>query len=121
MPDWTPTFDDFWMLYPRRCAKKAAERMWEKATPANRRKAMLALPAHIKYWSLKCEDCTTIPHPATWINGERWNDDLGLKKPELPARQPVVQQVTSCFEPPRSTPDFARGQIANMKKLIGAR
>lgn len=121
MTGWTPSFDDFWMLYPRRVAKKAAERMWRRLTPPAKRTAMLALPAHIRYWSQKCEDCTTIPHPATWINGERWNDDLGLKKPELPARTQTVQVVTGCFEPPKPPSEFARSKIATMKKLVGAR
>lgn len=71
-----PTFDDFWKAWPRREAKKAALRAWEKLSAASRIAAVAALPAHMAQWRRAGTARCHIPHPATWLNGERWDDDF---------------------------------------------
>lgn len=68
------TFDDFWLLYPRRVAKKDARQAWWKLTPANQVKALDALIDWRRIYAARDDD--KIPHPATWLNGERWEDEL---------------------------------------------
>lgn len=68
-------FGIFWAHYPRRVAKKDAQKAWNKLTAAQKRAAMEALPAHIKSW----DDPTFIPYPASWLNGERWEDEIQEK------------------------------------------
>lgn len=70
------TFDDFWRAYPRRQAKKDALKAWRTVDPAAHAKI---LPA-IKAWC-RCDDWRRdggrfIPFPATWLRGERWDDEL---------------------------------------------
>lgn len=75
-------FAEFYRIYPRKIAKKDAERAWSKLTPEQKQKAIDALPNHCRYW-----DATTtkeyIPYPASWLNGERFEDELEM--PEIKA------------------------------------
>lgn len=68
------TFDDFWALYPRRVAKKAARKAWEKLSADQQRQAFEALPDHARMFSNRAME--HVPHAATWLNGERWEDEI---------------------------------------------
>lgn len=68
-------FLDFWQQYPRKIAKKDAERAWLRLSVEQQSAAMTALPMHCKHWQLR-GDLQFVPHPATWLNGERWEDEL---------------------------------------------
>lgn len=72
------TFEEFWALYPRKVAKKDAEKAWVKLTPENRFAAIQSLPIHIRYWGIAGRPKECVPHPATWLNGERWTDELEM-------------------------------------------
>lgn len=72
-----PTFDEFWAAWPKREAKKDARRAWDKLSAANKAAALAALPAHVARWRNEGRSRNHIPHPATWLNGERWEDELG--------------------------------------------
>ena len=72
-----PVFDDFWAVWPKREAKKDARRAWDKLSVASRTAALAALPAHVARWRREGRARNHIPHPATWLNGERWEDELG--------------------------------------------
>lgn len=65
-------FGIFWACYPKKVAKKDAQNAWQKLTPEQKAAAMEALPKHIATWS----DPTFTPYPASWLRGERWNDEL---------------------------------------------
>jgi hypothetical protein len=69
-------FDEFWKLYPRRDAKKRARSAWMNLTVKNQRAAIDALPHHVQFWIADGRTRKTTPLPTTWINGERWNDEL---------------------------------------------
>ena len=65
-------FGIFWAVYPKRVAKKDAEKAWKRLTSQQKVAAMEALPKHIEKWA----DPEFIPYPASWLNGERWEDVL---------------------------------------------
>lgn len=65
-------FSDFWDLYPRHESKVKADKKWKSLSVKNQRAAMAALPNHIARW----EDPKFIPHATTWLNQERWKDEL---------------------------------------------
>jgi hypothetical protein len=69
-------FEEFWMLYPRKVAKASAKKAWQKLTEEQQLLAAKALDNHCQYWKLKETAIEFIPHPATWINQERWEDEL---------------------------------------------
>lgn len=68
------TFDLFWSAYPRKTAKAVALRAFVKAIQKAPLQAMLDAVAAQKQsdqWRRG-----VIPHAATWLNQERWNDEL---------------------------------------------
>lgn len=77
-------FAQFWELYPRKVAKKDAETAWKRMTPEQKFAAIHALPIHVRYWNVSGTSKEYLPYPATWLNGERWTDELAM--PESAAR-----------------------------------
>ena len=82
-------FNQFWMCYPRKVGKLTAKRSWEKLSAENKQKALEAIEQHRKYWVKKGTEWDYIPHASTWLNQERWEDELVIeekqnKKPPLP-------------------------------------
>lgn len=73
-----PTFNEFWALYPRKISKRVAEKSWSKMTPQEQSDALEAIPNHLEYWKLKNTETEYIPHPATWLNQGRWEDELDM-------------------------------------------
>jgi hypothetical protein len=69
-------FVDFWAAYPRRVARLAAQRAWDRLSVTDRAAAMAAVPAHAEYWRAAGREAERIPHPASWLNGRRWEDEL---------------------------------------------
>ena len=69
-----PCFDHFWLLYPRHVAKLAARRAWARTRPADHVAILEALVSWRPVWRDK--DPEYLPHAATWLNGERWEDEL---------------------------------------------
>jgi hypothetical protein len=69
-------FEQFWKVYPRKIGKQAALRIWQRNKLDGRLDAILkALD-----WQTKSEQWLTeagryIPHPATWLNQGRWDDE----------------------------------------------
>jgi len=63
-------FEGFWAAYPRKIGKAAARRAWDKAmrvtTPD-----VIGAALRAAEWP---EDPQYIPHPATWLNQGRWDD-----------------------------------------------
>ena len=80
------TFENFWSQYPKKVGKLTAKRSWEKLSQENQQKALEAIVEHRKYWSAKGTDWEFIPHASTWLNQERFEDELVVenKKPPLP-------------------------------------
>ena len=82
-------FQTFWGLYPKKVAKGAAIKAWQKLSQVERTEAIDALANHLKYWKFKGTDKEFIPYPATWLNQMRWLDELDFeeskpKKPPIP-------------------------------------
>jgi hypothetical protein len=82
-------FSEFYSLYPRKMGRRAAEKSWDRLTHQEQEDAFNALSNHLAYWKLKQTEKDYIPHPATWLNQGRWEDELDMevkkiKKPEMP-------------------------------------
>lgn len=68
-------FATFWRMYPRKEAKGAARKAFAKAiTLASFEDIMAGLERQVPI--LLGKDPQYIAHPATWLNQERWEDEL---------------------------------------------
>ena len=103
-----PTFDDFWLLYPRRVAKKAARLAWARIDANLHIPVLCACAAWRPIWMQR--DPEYMPHPASWLNGERWEDEL-----------PTGYQAPPIVSPPQlgertAMPDHVRALLARLRK-----
>lgn len=80
-PSMTPTlsdrlFEQFWQAYPRKVSKSAAQKAFTKLkvtqTLLDKMLVQIERAKQTKQW----QDPQYIPHPATWLNGRRWEDEL---------------------------------------------
>ena len=72
-------FDEFWMLYPRKVAKASARKAWKKLTEEQQLLAAKSISNHCQYWKAKETALDYIPHASTWLNQERWEDELVIE------------------------------------------
>ncbi|WP_435643388.1 hypothetical protein ACR9VJ_18245 [Streptomyces sp. H49] len=70
-------FDDFWAAYPRKVAKGTARTAWAKALKRGAEPAdvIAAAARAAAQWRAAHTETRFIPHPATWLNGERYDDE----------------------------------------------
>ncbi len=73
-------FENFWLQYPKKVGKLIAKRSWEKLSLDNQQKALEAIIEHRKYWAAKGTDWEFIPHASTWLNQERFEDELVIEE-----------------------------------------
>ena len=75
--DCISTFNIFWNSYPKKIAKDNALRVWKKITPTNSlvEKIMRGLEKAKTSDQWRRDNGKYIPHPATWLNGRRWDDE----------------------------------------------
>jgi len=75
-------FDEFWKLYPRKESKQQAKKAWAKLNPGQELFNLIAnaleYRKQTKEWI--AEGGRYIPHPATWLNGRRWEDETDPQK-----------------------------------------
>ena len=72
-----PGFMEFWASYPRRVGKVKAAQWWERRWPNDEELMAIlhGLDMWTDYWQERGTELQYIPHPATWLNAERWNEE----------------------------------------------
>ncbi len=73
-------FDKFWQAYPRKVSKKEAQKSWKKINPSLElfEKILKALEMVKQTEQWKKDNGKFIPYPATWLNQERWTDEIKM-------------------------------------------
>ncbi|MGN6561975.1 MAG: hypothetical protein ACTHMU_04880 [Thermomicrobiales bacterium] len=79
-------FDTFWRAYPRRVKKAEAVKWWSTHRPdAGQLAAMLdAIARQQLSADWQKENGRFIPHPPTWLNQQRWEDETAPPLPDVP-------------------------------------
>jgi hypothetical protein len=72
-------FDEFWSLYPRKIAKATARKAWAKLSAEQQLMAAKAINTHCEYWKAKETELEFIPHASSWLNGERYEDEIVIE------------------------------------------
>jgi hypothetical protein len=71
-------FNEFWLAYPRKDAKKDAQKAWGKLSPEEDlfQEIMDGLRRAKGSRNWIKDNGQFIPLPSTWLNGERWKDEI---------------------------------------------
>ncbi len=90
-------FEEFWRAYPRKVGKGAARKAWGRV-PADVAFADLMVAVDglaRRHRALPAQDRRFTPHPTTWLNQERWDDeDDAVVTPE-PAAWDAIRAAMS--------------------------
>ena len=76
-------FDRFWASYPRHTAKQGAEKAFLKLNPDDALLDTMLAAIDRQRASPQWRDPQYIPHPATWLNGHRWEDEVKADKVDV--------------------------------------
>ena len=84
--EYTDDFERFWSAYPRKVAKGDAFKAWQRlngtAPDADELIKVVEQQKQSPQWQR--ENGKFIPHPATWLNQERWHDEI-QQPPKVPS------------------------------------
>lgn len=71
-------FPKFWKLYPNKVGKAAAQKAWAKLKVTDDLFALIAdgLAKQVVSEGWVKDGGKFIPHPSTWLNGKRWEDEV---------------------------------------------
>jgi hypothetical protein len=71
-------FDAFWQIYPRHEARDAALKAWIKlaADESLQARILAAVEAQKANGQWSKDNGKYIPHPASWLNARRWEDEV---------------------------------------------
>jgi uncharacterized protein YdaU (DUF1376 family) len=67
-------FDIFWKQYPRKVARPNAIKSWLKIKPDD--VVLKKMLDAINHQGLVGREMQFVPHPATWLNAKRWEDEI---------------------------------------------
>lgn len=93
-------FNTFWAAYPRKTGKGAARTAWAKNNLPPIADILAALRKAIASHDWQKEQGKFIPHPSTWINQARYEDE-GMDYAALKQRpqRPVFNATTTGIDP----------------------
>lgn len=107
----TDVFKDFWQMYPKKKAKADAQKAWKKikltASLINTIFASLEKFKQSGEW--KRNNGQYIPYPASWLNGQRWEDEIieeRSNEPYDPAKA-AIERIKSRRDTGRDQPNVS--------------
>ena len=80
-------FDEFWSFYPRKIGKGGAKKTWEKITRRVKPETIIE-GARRMASDPNLPETQFIPHPSTWLNEGRWDDE-----PYAPRGRANIKQI----------------------------
>lgn len=120
MPD---LFDRFWRLYPNKKNKANARKAWAKLKVADDLfdQIVAGLARYCASPDWVKDGGQFIPHPTTWLNGKRWEDEVGNVVPLIPGGPEAdetgvpVDQIIDLYH--RACPNLAPVSVKTDKAL----
>lgn len=89
------SFDTFWERYPRKVSKQQARKAWQALSAGERSLAYAVIEDHVALWWREGRGLSTVPHASTWLNQQRFHDELRYVAPrdERRSRQEKSQDA----------------------------
>jgi hypothetical protein len=114
-------FESFWKSYPRRVAKGAARSAFVKAIKKTTLETMLK--AITEYVAKKPEKID-YKHPATWLNGECWDDEWEPAQSKAPALKTSADRFQSreeyiAYHVQKNAPEPVNDDMKNRLRSAG--
>lgn len=75
-------FEEFWNIYPKKTEKKKTEEKWNRLTREDQEAILKDLPERIEHHDTWKRGY--ILNPLTYLNGERWNDEITKSETSIP-------------------------------------
>jgi len=114
-------FETFWDLWPHKVGRKQAEKAWSKLKLSDELldEITRGLAKQLKEHQMRTDNgmwCPDWPNPATWINGERWKDEIEEIQPGIEYDNTAVEEARE----DRKHTDLAkaRAKIAELVKGV---
>lgn len=93
-------FEQFWLAYPKKIGKKAAQKAFQNAQNRPRINDLLAaIERARKSEQWRKDGGQFIPNPATWLNQGRWDDEPVQVMPVQPMAQRIMERVVTPKQP----------------------
>ncbi len=112
-------FDAFWLVYPRKESKGAARKAWTKAV--SKASAAHIIAAAERYRDDPNREDGFTAHAATWLNGERWDDDplpsRAQSSPAMQRHRRNLEFLATLDEEPRQMSDLELAYLADQKAI----
>lgn len=111
-------FSRFWEVYPRHTARSAALKAWMRIKPDDALMAIMldAVEKQKRSDQWTRDDGAYIPHPATWLNQQRWTDELPAAKPGKQVAAQQYGQRDYSQEAPEPMPDWMMTRWKEMQR-----
>lgn len=71
-------FNSFWSIYPKKVGKKKSEEIYKRKVVSKEIEdsVLEGVRKYVNKWKAEATDIKYIPNPATWLNQERWEDEV---------------------------------------------
>ena len=79
----------FWNIYPRKRSRKDALKAYIKARKKASRDEILNALREVKAKEWKYKELQYVPYASTWLNQERWNDEVQEKSEQVKKPDPL--------------------------------
>ena len=115
-------FVRFWDLYDYKVRKKDTLKAWNKIDPKYHNKILTHVKNFVKHNFTDPNLFPSRPHPATYLNGERWNDEIATsmptKKSKLNGKDvfiPIIREIQRVGS--YKQPEFSDEEV-DAKKVV---
>lgn len=111
-------FELFWRSYPRRVAKGAARKAFDKAI---KKTTLENMTRAIREYIARKPEKIDFKHPATWLNSECWDDEWALPRcasptPLTPYQQRHQDAINAFTRETSKTYDQFAGDIIDLEQ-----
>lgn len=86
-------FEQLWKAYPRKTAKGAARRSFERVMKRSDAPSIEQLLKAVEQYASQIKEIRFCAHLATWLNGERWLDEVETKTATVRATTQLPSDV----------------------------
>ena len=114
-------FEAFWMAYPRKIAKRDAQKAWQQVMRASDAPPVETIMAAVEQYKTTQKDKNYIAYPATWLRAGRWSDEVESKYDGNTERERVLPPNVAQAQSFAAAYFHTRRSLDDLKSDIGHR